>query len=364
MNEAERLPEVPSAAALEYAENKELFVEEVNRELNAHPSLYELLGHNPLEVMMNNHENHFKFMSNVFIFNNFRLLARTVQWVYRSYHARGFSYDYFPAVVSAYIRAVEKYMDPSNASYINRVYRWILEKHPAFIQLSKAESEMPFVMDKSWENIMEQFLGALLRGEHQDCLKITEELVSTAVDLRSFYLQVIQPAMFRIGLLWEQGDISVAQEHLATAIVSRVMASLYPRFIIVEQTKGRALISAAPNEHHELGARMVADLLELDGWDVRYLGANVPVEDLQSMITNYKPFVLGLSVGMAFNLDKASKIIASVRNNPKLQDTRIMLGGQFLHNNPEAGHSIGADGWGADGSTAVEMADKWWNEKE
>ncbi len=364
IKEAEKLPEVPLSAALEYTENRKSLVEEVNKELKNQPYLYELIGQNPQEVMLDNHENHFKFMSNVFIFNDFQLMVRTVSWVYRSYHARGFSPDYFPTVINAYIKAVEKHMDPSNASNINKVYGWLLDNHLDFIQLSQTKKEIPFIMDKSWENIRDQFLGALLRGEHQDCLKITKDNVTTATDLEAFYLQVIQPVMFKVGLLWEQGDISVAQEHLATAIVSRVMASLYPRFITVKQTKGTALITAAPNEYHELGARMVADLLEMDGWDVKYLGVNIPIVDLIDMMINLKPSLLGISVGMAFNMDKTREIITLVRDNPQLKDTRIMLGGQFFYDNPNAWSLMGADGWGSDGKSAVKLANNWWDEKE
>lgn len=363
IKEAGKLEKVPPAASLEYVEKKEVLLEDVNKQLTDHPSLHKLIGQNPLEVMQGNHENHFKFMCNVFIFNDFELLVRTVQWVYRSYHARGFSTDYFPSVVSAYLKGVEKHLEPGNAPSINNIYRWMLEKHQDFIELSRQEPELPFTMDKSWGRIQEQFLEGLLQGDHQYCLKIADKTVEGAEDLGGFYLEVIQPVMYRVGILWEKGDISVAQEHLATAIVSRVMASLYPRFITIEHSRGKAIITAAPNEFHELGGRVVADLLEIDGWDVSYLGANVPAPDLFKMTARLKPQILGISVGMAFNMDRAREIINGIKTNPDLNDTRIMLGGQFLLYNPDSWRLTGADGWGSDGKSAVELARSWWEEK-
>jgi methanogenic corrinoid protein MtbC1 len=53
------------------------------------------------------------------------------------------------------------------------------------------------------------------------------------------------------------------------------MVDIYP-----SQAKGKAVITAAPNEFYEIGAWMISDILEFDGWEVRYLGANTPVNDL------------------------------------------------------------------------------------
>lgn len=360
IREAGEIKPVSSSAALEYMEKKEALVEEVNKQLALHPSLRELIGQNPMEVMEDNHQNHFKFMGNIFLFNDYELLVRTVQWVYRSYQKRGFSYDYFPTVVGAFIRGVEKNLDPGHASQVNGVYRWMLNKHQEFVELSTRTGEMPFTVDNSWQRVRGQFLGALLRGEHQECLSLADRGVEELEDLKDFYLQVIHPVMYQVGLLWEEGEISVAQEHLATAIVSRVMASLYPRFITIEHTRGKAIITSAPNEFHELGARMVADLLEIDGWDVRYLGANVPGGDLIKLMYRLKPRILGISVGMAFNMDKARELIYQIKSKEDFKDTRIMVGGQFLYHNPRAWELMGADGWGFDGNEAVEIARKWW----
>ncbi len=132
-------------------------------------------------------------------------------------------------------------------------------------------------------------------------------------EVPGFYLNVIEPSMYEIGARWERGEISVAQEHLATAISSRVMAALYPRFVLGEQTKGRAVVTTVYEEFHELGAWMVADLLALDGWEVSYLGAHTPTGDLLDMLLNLKPDLLALSSAMPFNLDRVQESIQTVR---------------------------------------------------
>ena len=154
---------------------------------------------------------------------------------------------------------------------------------------------------------------------------------------------------------------SSAQEHLASAIVTRVMSSLYPRFAVIEQNKGKAIVSAAPNEFHEIGPRMVADLLEIDGWDIDYTGANVPAPDLVSMAIETKPFFIAISIGMPFNIDRADAVIQQIRAEKALNSTKIMLGGLSFTMNPQLRKLMDIDGSGDSASDAVKLAAEWWN---
>lgn len=79
--------------------------------------------------------------------------------------------------------------------------------------------------------------------------------------------------MYEVGNLWERGEISVAEEHLASSIISRIMSTIYSKFITFENTRGKAVVTATANEFHKLGSRIVADSLEMNGWDVNHLGS-------------------------------------------------------------------------------------------
>jgi methanogenic corrinoid protein MtbC1 len=168
--------------------------------------------------------------------------------------------------------------------------------------------------------------------------------------------------MVEIGRLWEIGDITVAQEHLASSLVSRVMASLYPRILVAQHTLGKAVVTTSPNEYHELGARMVADVLETDGWDAYFLGANTPRKDLVQMLLDRRPELLLISVAMFFNLVRAQEIVEAVRAREELRDIRIMIGGRALLHDPGLWRRLGADGWGADAVQAAALAKSWWEQ--
>ncbi len=170
--------------------------------------------------------------------------------------------------------------------------------------------------------------------------------------------------MYTIGSLWEEGEISVASEHLASSIVSKIVSSLYAEFLSIEQDKGQAIISAGPNEYHEIGARMVADLLEIDGWDIYYLGANTPVDTLVEMIKEKRPFFVGLSAALSFNLDALSDAIEKIRTSPEIKDIKILVGGNLFNRNPDLWKKIDADGWAKNGQKAIKIARRWWEESE
>lgn len=354
---------VSNEAAMHYGEKQAELVRRQNELMQSAPNLSELLGRLPLEIMFDNHRNHARFMSNVFRFNHYRLMARIVVWVYRSFHARGFSFAYFQQALPYWQQAVRENLRENEADEINRVYQWIIDRHDDFVTLAKAQDYVIFSMDTDQEDLEKAFLALLLHGDYQGCSALASDVVKSPQDLANFYLQVLQPCMVEIGNLWESGVISAAQEHLATALVHRTTAQLYAPFVMRNPSKGKALITAAGNEMHDVGARFVADMLEMDGWQVDYLGANTPCADLLRMMRDNKPDLLGLSVVMPFNLEDAQLAIAAVRTDGTLQKTRIMVGGPAFLFAPELWRQMGADGIAVDGATAVALARAWWDER-
>lgn len=360
IEKAAKINPVPFSSAVAYSENQDQLVTEVNTILTGSSDVKKLIGQKPLSVMYDNHKNHAAFMSNVFKLNDFELMSKVIIWVYKTYHVQGFSYDYFPAAMKSWIEALGKHLDPSKTGPLVEVYQWIIQNHEQIIEESLSIIEPPLFIDQRWQELEELFLSSLVKGDHRESIRLATDNIHSSSDLAEFYLQVIQPAMYEIGSLWERGALSVAREHLASAIVTRVMASLYPKFILLEQTKGNAVVTAAPNEFHEIGPRMVADMLEMDGWDVDYTGANTPARDLLDLITEKKPFLVAISMGMPFNIDRTQELIQMIREQQQLKDTRIMLGGHCLKMIKQDRQSFGVDGIGDSARDAVLMAAEWW----
>jgi methanogenic corrinoid protein MtbC1 len=347
IKEANGLPLVPLAGKTVYHEKSLRLKKYVDDTLSSHPAIHELIGNNPLQVMYDNHSHHVAFMATVFSIGNYELLAKSVPWVYRAYAAHNFSYDYFPLELRTWIDALEKHITSDMTAEIKSVYAWMIKRHENMIYLSQTETELHLPISDDWIERKNSFLAAVLEGDHRKCLNIATMSTPTGRDIEQFYLNIIQPVMYEIGIFWERGSISVAQEHLASAIVGRVMASLSMMEVTSEKTTKKAVITSAPNEFHEIGAWMISDILEHEGWDVRYLGANTPANDLLDLLRSFQPKVLALSVTMPFNILKAKEIINTIKEDKKLNRIMIIIGGRPFNENIELWRSTGADNFAA-----------------
>jgi methanogenic corrinoid protein MtbC1 len=175
------------------------------------------------------------------------------------------------------------------------------------------------------------YLEALRAADAAGAYKLASRALAEEMSLATFYQQVVTPAMYELGRLWERGAITVADEHLATALTHRVLAALRPPAFINavferDSARPRAMLAAVEGEHHALGLRMSADLLEEAGYQTIYLGADVPTEALLRAIEALSPSLLGLSATMPASRVRLEDLVATVREeHPRLA---LLIGGQ------------------------------------
>lgn len=206
------------------------------------------------------------------------------------------------------------------------------------------------------ETYYETYLSALRRGERRTALSTAQRALQEGVDIRDLYMDVFQPAMHEIGRLWETNQITVAQEHLATAITQSVMAQLYSH-VFARPPLGRVMVATCiGGELHELGIRMVSDFFEMEGWDVYYLGANMPHDDIVTMLNEQQADLLGISATLNSHVTQARDLISAVRTSPIGNQIKIMVGGRPFNYSPNLYETIGADFTAPDAREAVRSA--------
>ncbi|HPE65472.1 MAG TPA: B12-binding domain-containing protein, partial [Synergistales bacterium] len=236
---------VSQKAAQDYAAHADNLLNYVDACMKKAP--LDALAAKQVEMMLQNHRNHLQFMMSFFRLNNPELLKEIVIWVYRAYQAHGFSPDYFPAVLRRWMEAVSQFLPPESAPEILGVYGWMLENHQRFLAAADEYRHMEQEAAGAphpLQALRNEFLQGLIAGSLSRCNACATGYITGKDELREFYLGVVQPAMIEIGNLWERGELSVAREHLATAIVTRIMAAQHMRFFGLEKPKGKALISA------------------------------------------------------------------------------------------------------------------------
>ena len=200
------------------------------------------------------------------------------------------------------------------------------------------------------------YLAALRAGDRRRALAVVEDARAAGLGLPALYLDVFQPALREIGRLWQENEITVAEEHLATAVTQMSMGRLYADFCMAASRNGRTLLAAcAETERHEVGLRMICDLLELEGWDATYLGAAVPPDSLVAMVLRDRPDVLALSASIAPHLPQLRSLIAAVRAATGRAAPYVLVGGRPFLDDPTLGHRVGADATARDTAAAAAL---------
>jgi MerR family transcriptional regulator, light-induced transcriptional regulator len=188
------------------------------------------------------------------------------------------------------------------------------------------------------------YLAAIRSGDRRRAFQVIDEARDAGLDLAGIYLGIFQPALREIGCLWQNNELTVAEEHLATGITQAAMARAYERAFTWRTEWSRTLIAACADvERHEVGLRMLCDLLDLEGWHTTYLGSTVPVESLAAMVRRLRPNVVALSVALSAHLPRLRAMIAAIRSTLGNEQPLIIVGGRPLLDDPSLAERLGAD---------------------
>eukprot|EP00913_Durusdinium_trenchii_P019517 g18347.t1 len=173
--------------------------------------------------------------------------------------------------------------------------------------------------------LADRYLAELLAGQRHRAVQLILDAIDQGTTVRDIYLHVFQPVQREVGRLWQMNRISIAEEHFCTAVTQLVMSQLYPQLLNRQAVDLVAVCSCIGSDLHELGARMIADFLELEGWDTYYLGANTPTPGLIKVIGQRNADLLALSATMTYHLPQIRATIAAVR---KESSVKIVVGGR------------------------------------
>ena len=200
-----------------------------------------------------------------------------------------------------------------------------------------------------------RFEARLVAGDGGGSWGVIEAALTAGMEPVDVYLEVIGPALVRVGDRWAEGEIDVATEHRASGIAMRLLGRLGPRLVRRGRTRGAVVVGTPVGEHHSLPLAMLADLLRSGGWEVSDLGADVPSESFARVARHTERLVaVGVSVIDPDCLDAAAETIRVLRNS--LAAIPILIGGSAVASVEEA-TALGADGWAPDGRVALTMLD-------
>ncbi len=203
------------------------------------------------------------------------------------------------------------------------------------------------------QELAREYQQLVLNRDKRGAVRLILDSAESGIPVQELYIGVLQPVQREIGNLWQNAKISVAQEHYCTAVTQLVMSQLYSYIFTQKRNGHRMVMTCVGGELHEVGARMVADLFELDGWDTYYMGANAPTDSILSAISDNQAELLGVSVTMNYGIVAVRKLIKEIRSSDDTSHIRILVGGRPFLLSESLWGSTGADSFAPDAEKAV-----------
>ncbi len=273
----------------------------------AHGRAYAAFGQRGREACREDLAFHLEFLLPVLEFGFARPMVDYLHWLASVLAARGIPSDHVTLSLDLLAEFFADRMDPAYAATVSAALSAACAEF-----LNGKEGLLPPPLPWPGAAIFEM---ALLAGDQRDAMTIVNRCIDGGQSLTDVELHIIQPALYHIGECWQANQISVAAEHLATAIAEAVMTMGLLRSPVPETIGKRVLLACVAGNHHAVGLRMVADAFQQAGWDTRYLGANVPGPAIVQLAVDWKADVVGLSVSFAQQLRSVKETIAGLREN-------------------------------------------------
>ena len=176
---------------------------------------------------------------------------------------------------------------------------------------------------------MDQYCAAVAGGDPTLARLVVDRALSRGISRAEIYLDVLAPAQVRIGELWHEGRLNVAQEHLATTVTMEMMDLLRRETPPGAPLGVKAVVTPVEGDQHSMGARMIADFLVMDGWEVDFLSCGTPAGDLAEFVRQRKADLLALSATMPELLPNAVAAAAAIRGLGS-SGPKVILGGSAL----------------------------------
>jgi len=206
------------------------------------------------------------------------------------------------------------------------------------------------------ESTLECYLDALLKGDRKQSRTIVEETLQTGIPANSVYVEIIWPIMVEIEKLLKAERITTTAEHMATRINRVIVDQLQNKLPRRANKNKKIAVCCAQDELQELGAQIIADLFESDGWEARFLGGGLTNEDIMTFTNEYEPDILLIYGTNPKQAPQIRRLIDNIKEINAHPEMRIMVSGGLFNRAEGLWQEIGADLFAPTAQQALEVA--------
>jgi len=196
---------------------------------------------------------------------------------------------------------------------------------------------------------------AIINGNAKTAVEATRQLLAANTDPLALVTQAMIPAMDEVGRRFECEEYFVPELLLSARAMKGALELIRPLLVAggVEPV-GRVVIGTVKGDLHDIGKNLVASMLEGGGFEVVDLGADVSPERFIEAVRTHKADVVCLSALLTVTMPSMRKTIDAFTEAGLRNQVKILIGGAPV--TPKFAEEIGADGYGDNARSAVELA--------
>lgn len=203
----------------------------------------------------------------------------------------------------------------------------------------------------------QELIGAITDMREEDALKITDELLGADTDPLTI-LDACRSAMAIIGQRFEDGDCFVPELILAGEMLKAITAKVKP--VMAEEAEqeiiGKVVFGTVEGDIHDIAKDIVVFMLDINGFEVTDLGVDVSPAKFVEAVKETGATIVGLSGFLTLAYDPMKATVEALKA-AGLGDVKVMIGGGQV--DAQIKEYAGADAFGKDAMTAVELAKEW-----
>ena len=204
----------------------------------------------------------------------------------------------------------------------------------------------------------ESLIHALVEMQEAEALQKARQLLDEGTDHMNI-LEACSKAMKTVGKRFEQGEYFLPHLIMAGVMLKQISETIRP-LIKEEKTeagRGRVLMGTVSGDIHDIGKNMVIFLLEVNGFEVRDIGIDQPLENFLKAIREFQPQVVGMSGLLTLAFDSMKDTVRAIEDAGLREKVRIMIGGAQV--TEQVKDYTGADAYGPDALAGVRLVEQW-----
>ncbi len=276
-----------------------------------------------------------------------------VGWTRSAFQAHGVCCTHITTSMTALSRVLSRELPGDDFALIEP----LLSRAACEASRSTSDGGSKFSVDSGLALASAEYLVAILEGDRRRAGDRVRALQDSGVEPTLIYTEVLAPSLSELGRLWHLGEISVAEEHFATTTTQMVMSEVRSRATAAPRD-GRVVVAASvEGDMHDMGVRVISDLLELSGWRAVFLGASIPADELAGAVRDFEGDLAAISATLPVHLRAVEAAVASVRALPRR--CQVLVGGSAFCQCPDAWRGMGADGYAVCAADAVRVAEEF-----